>query len=247
MCNSRASCCWDLVLFHDAVPPNRRRAELAILPQRHASGANHTQQSNSNSNPSCPAVPQVKVWTRSHENSLHTQAASIVKTVIDEANLEPGFEIQFQTRNLLQIINNLPVSGREFSMIDSINFKPDENPPQRQSFDEWVQVPAVRAKRDDRCVSSQFCCFVLFCFVAVCFILLWPVPSVCPRRKPHGKEHAPLRNPKGSKGEGSKRTSFRCDFRGHAAFDLQPHSCSFRETAVAAATLRHRSPRATAP
>ncbi len=59
-------------------------------------------------------------------------------------------------------------------MIDSINFKPDESAPQRQSFDEWVQVPAARAKKDDRCSSSYsfvfrkdfaLCCFVLLCFV----------------------------------------------------------------------------------
>jgi hypothetical protein len=59
-------------------------------------------------------------------------------------------------------------------MIDSINFKPDDSAPQRQSFDEWVQVPAARAKKDDRCSSSSLfvfrkdsplCCFVFLCFV----------------------------------------------------------------------------------
>jgi hypothetical protein len=32
-------------------------------------------------------------------------------------------------------------------MSDSINFKPDENIPQRQSFDEWVQVQPARARK----------------------------------------------------------------------------------------------------
>ncbi len=32
-------------------------------------------------------------------------------------------------------------------MIDSINFKPDENAAQRQSFDEWVQVQPTRVRK----------------------------------------------------------------------------------------------------
>lgn len=79
------------VLCDDAVTPNRSRAELAILPQRNASGTNHAHNSYSTSNRSSNALRQVKVWTRSHENELHAAAASLVKTVIDEANLEPGF------------------------------------------------------------------------------------------------------------------------------------------------------------
>ena len=80
------------VLSQDAVTPNRRRAELAILPQRYASGTNHAHHSFSASNRrGSKALCQVKVWTRSHENELHAAAASLVKTVIDEANLEPGF------------------------------------------------------------------------------------------------------------------------------------------------------------
>ena len=60
-------------------------------------------------------------------------------------------------------------------MIDSINFKPDDSAPQRQSFDEWVQVPAARAKKDDRCSSSS-----LFIFVkenVLFFVLLRPKVS----------------------------------------------------------------------
>jgi hypothetical protein len=69
--------------------------------------------------------------------------------------------------------------------------------------------------------------FVVFVFVFVLFFV--PFPSACCRRKPHGKEHATLRNPKGNRGEGSKRSSFRCDFLARAALGLQPHSCFYRE------------------
>ncbi len=94
---------------------------------------------------------QVKVWTRSHENPLHAEAAALVKTVIDEANLEPGPVLNSKHKTQLKTSVNKcdtpSVSGREFSMSDSINFKPDENSAQRQSFDEWVQVQPARARK----------------------------------------------------------------------------------------------------